>query len=283
MKRNLLLIFGLLPFFLFAQFQRDFVQAEIQFKNGENLKGWIYDDFAQSDKQSKADEKGSGYVTAVTTGTIVQTRYANFPTVLKKITYKVNYEDGQQQQFEDETIDFIITTKNSETYKYKTLKFIRPAFEKDGITLKMDTVNRDIWAPVLKEGKLNMYGYFTYSNYKRASWSEVYFQKENDDFAYQIFLPYKFHSKENHSKLIQTSIQNAFGDCSYFNNNIETITETFLNDLKTAFSPFSKQEGQEIKSYPKDQRQMIEYIILERRSYVPYSNIYDLYMQHCGQ
>ncbi len=283
MKLNLFLLFGICPFFLFAQFQRDFVQAEIQFKNGENLKGWIYDDFAQSDKQSKPDEKGSNGWTGVATTTIVESRYANFPTVLKKITYKKNYEDGQQQQFADETIDYITITKNSETFKYKTLKFIRPGFEKDGLTLKMDTIKRDIWAPVINEGKLKMYGYFTYSPYKRSSWSEVYFQKENDEYAYQLFLPYKFHSNENHTKLIQTAILNAFGDCSYILNNLEQITDTFYKDLKTAFSPYSKQEGQEIKSYPKDQRKMIEYEILERRSYVPYIKIYDLYMQQCLQ
>lgn len=283
MKRIFLLLFGIFPLFLFAQFQRDFVEAEIQFKNGEILKGWIYDEFAQSDIQSKPDEKGTKGWSGIAGGDVVTNRHANFPTVLKKITYKVNYDDGQQQLFDDETINFITTTKNSETSKYKRLKFIRPSFENDGINLKMDTVKRDIWAPVLKEGKLNMYGYFTYSNYKRSSWSEVYFQKENDEFAYQIFLPYKFHSSDNHKKLIQTAILNAFSDCSYMMNNIDQISQTFLAEIKVSFSPFSKEEGQEIKSYPKDQRDVIEYLILERRSYVPYQNLYNLYMQHCGQ
>lgn len=65
--------------------------------------------------------------------------------------------------------------------------------------------------------------------------------------------------------------------------NLETISYNFIEDLKKAFSPFTKEEGQLIKSYPKDQRQMIEYEVMEKRSYVPYFNLYNLYMQHCGQ
>jgi hypothetical protein len=283
MKQYLFYLFILIPIFVFSQFQRDFIEAEIHFKDGKILKGWIYDEFLQSDLRGKADEQGSKSWSGVTAGTIHPSRHANFPTVLKTIIFKENYEDGHQQKFTDDSIDFIETNRNTESFKYKTLNFIRPAIEKDGLTLKMDTINRNIWAPVIKEGKLNMYGYFTYSDYKRASWSEVYFKKDSDDFAYQIFLPYKLHSKENHSKLIQTAISNAFHDCPYMMNNIDQVSNLFLADLNIAFSAYSKEEGQEIKSYPKDQRDMIEYLILERRSYVPYQNLYNLYIQHCGQ
>lgn len=283
MKTIFLTLILLISLCSFGQIQRDFQKAEIHFKNGETLKGWIYDEFAQSDKQSKSDEKGSKYFTGTSTFDMAS-RYANFPTVLKKITYKENYDDGQQQQFTDDSIDFVIVNNPDGTSStYQTLQFIRPSLDEDKESIRMDTVNRKIWAPLLKEGKLKLYGFFTWQNYKRSSWSDVYFQFENEDYAYQFYLPHKIYKFDTHQNHAKKAIEQAFRNCPYFMENLETISSGFIEDLKNSFSSFTKEEGQLIKSYPKDQRQMIEYKVMEKRSYVPYFNLYNLYMQHCGQ
>jgi hypothetical protein len=275
------LLLFIFPYFLLAQFQRDFVPAEIKFQNGESLEGWIYDEFA-TPKPKKADHRGSGNVSGNSTFEI-GSRNAAFPTVLKKILFKENYEDGQQQSFDSETIDYIITkAPHSDEIKYKTLKFIRTGFEDDKITLKMDTVQRSIWAPVIHEGSLNMYGYFTMSEYKKGSWSEVYFQKEKEEYAYQIFLPYKIgYSSDTHKKLIRMGMKAAFNDCPYFEQNLEFILENFVEDLNKSFASLSSEDKNKIKSYPKDERPWVEYEIFESRSYIPYQNLYDLYLKQC--
>lgn len=293
MKPSFLLFLGLIPCLLFAQFQRDYVQAEIQFKNGENLKGWIYDDFAQNNWYGKSDAKKTNVINGgqasgsggyYSTTNFNNSATSTFQTIIKKIQYKVNKDDGQKLDYSSDSIEYVITTQpNGKITKYKTFQLVR-ADHRDDLNVKFDTVNRTMWSPVLKEGKINMYGYFNWLGVKNNSWSDVYFQKENEPYAVQILLSHKVvWGLKSHRNLIKAALIKVFGDCLHITENIEDLVDQYIIDFKHTRSGLSSAQKSEIKALPKNLRDQREFEIREERSFIPYLNLYNLYMQHCGK
>lgn len=280
-------LFCLLSFLFtsaFAQFERTFVQAEIQFKNGENLRGYIFDDFVQNDWYGKADHTKSIGMSANSSMGSYPTSSSTFQTIIKTIHYKVNANDGQQTDYSSDSIHYIITTQpKGKVTKYKTFQLIR-ANPMDDINVKFDTLNRIMWSPVRKEGKINMYGYFNWLGKKKNSWSDVYFQKEGEQYGVQILLTHKIiWGIESHRPFVKAALLKVFGDCSEFTQNIETIIDQYIEDFKTTRSGLNDEQKKQIKALPKDQRDRKEFEIREERSYLPYDNLLKTYYNYCGE
>src|SRR5690606_18613201 len=158
-------IIMLFSFSAFAQgFERGYVAADIHFKEGNVLSGYIYDDFAQNNNYGKPDSN-SGNVSFNVGGQMNMgtgpVKSSTFQTIIKTIHYKKGKDDSQQTDYSASDIDFITVNRNGTIAKYKTLKVKRVENE-DGV-IRIDTLKREIWAPVLKEGgKIDVYGYLTW-------------------------------------------------------------------------------------------------------------------------
>ncbi len=266
---------------LTAQFQRGYVKSEIHFKNGEILNGYIFDDFTQNDWYGKSDFSKTRLASAQTASISYPSVSGTFQTIIKTIHFKQIENDGQQTDYETENIDFIIANRNGEIQKYITSKVIRVNF-KDEEAVKFDTLQRNIWLPVKKEGKINMYGYYSFVS-KKNGWAEAYFQKNGEEYSINPLLTHKIMFGLNLQRpQIRASLLKIFNDCPKFEENIETIIDEYLEDFHKA-RKISKEEKSLIKKQPKEKRDRVEYEIRETRSFIPYENILTKYYNYCGE
>ncbi len=262
----------------YSQFQRGFEEAEIYFRNNQSIKGFIYDDFAQNDFYGKSDFKQTGSVSG-NSSIGAYPSIVSFQTIIKTIYFKQHETDGQQTGYPADSIDFITVSRSDEIQKYKTMKVIRADLKSQ--PLKFDTLNRLIWLPVLKEGKINMYGYYSWALKKSNGWAEVYFQREGEEYAVNPIQSHKLNvNAQRHG--IRASLLKIFNDCPKFEENIETIIDTYLQDFHEA-RKLTNEEKNKIKQQRKELRDMTEFEIREQNSYVPYENILNKYYEYCGQ
>jgi len=281
MKNLLFLLLTISLYSVKAQFKREFVKSEIHFKTNEILQGYIFDDFAQNDWYGKGDIEKTTVISGAGPSVGIPGSVNSFQTIIKTIHYKQNENDGQQIDYDSENIDFIIVYRNGETQKYKTSKVVRGNFE-DVEDVKFDTLNRNIWLPVRKEGKINMYGYYNWTISKGNGWAEVYFQRNGKEFSINPILTHKMvWGLKSQRPLIKASLLKIFNDCPEFEENIETIVDEYINDFYTARG-ISKEEKKQIKSQPKEKRDRVEYEIREKKSFMPYENILNKYNGYCG-
>jgi len=276
------LFFILIFSFSSAQFQRGYEKAEIHFKSGEILTGYIFDDFAQNDWYGKSDFKDgirvSGGAASFESPYIVST----FQTIIKTIHFKQNEDDGQQTDYDSQDIDYIIVDRNGESEKYKTTNIMRVHFQKEE-PIEFDTLKRNIWLPVKTEGKINMYGYYSWTASKKNGWAEVYFRNNTSEYAINPIQTHKFTLGLKPQKVaIKTSLLEVFHDCPKFKDNIDLIIDEFIDDFYKA-RDLPKDKKQYIKSQPKQTRDRIEYEIRTERSFIPYENILKKYYSYCPE
>jgi hypothetical protein len=275
-------------FFLFClqvvnaqTFVRDYAAAEIHFHSGDVKTGYIYDDFAQNDNYSKVGESTASvaWVSAVGNAGTPAAMSSTFQTIIKTIHYKVNKDDGQQTDYKSADIDYITVNRGDKIAKYKTLKVKRVENEK-GI-LRIDTLKREIWAPVLKEGgKINMYGYLTWENGKKHYWGEVYFKRADDDYAINLIKSNKIiFGLGSQEEDIAFGIRDVFRDCPSMVNNAQKLTEEYIDDFNEMQRDkgITSAEKKHIKSFPKEQRNTLLFELREKKCFVPYYNLIEKY------
>ena len=259
-----------------AQFQREFVDATIHFKNHEILQGYIFDDFKQNDWYGKFDSDKTAIVGETMN---YPTTTSSFQTIIKTILYKANADDGQQTPYDSKDIDFIIVNRNGQIQKYITTNVVRGNYK--GLEeVKFDTLNRNIWLPVKKEGKINMYGYYNWTIKKRNGWGEIYFQRNGEDFSINPILSHKLATLNGQRMLIKASLLKIFNDCPEFKQNIEQIIDEYINDFHKA-RQLTAEERKLIKSQSKKERDRFEFELKEKKSFVPYENILKKYNNYC--
>lgn len=281
MKKSLFLSLIISVISVHAQFQREFVKSEIHFKNNEVIQGYIFDDFAQNDWYGKSDLEKTGVISGNNSYIGFPITTSSFQTIIKTILYKENADDGQQIAYDSEDIDFIIVNRNGESQKYVTTKVMRGNF-KDLEEVKFDTLNRNIWLPVRKEGKINMYGYYNWTIKKGNGWGEVYFQRNGEEFSINPILSHKFLAGLNPQRmLIKASLLRIFNDCPEFEKDIETITDEYISDFYEA-RKLTKEEKKQIQSKSKEKRERTEYELRKKKSFIPYENILKKYYDYCG-
>lgn len=260
-------------------FERRYVNAEIYFKNHESVKGYIYDDFIQDASNHDYDFQQNGGWSANGVSFGYQTS-TSFQTIIKTIYFKQNLNDGQQIEYKSDSIDYITIHRNGNSQKYKTLNVLRAQWNVENVGF--DTLNKTIWSPVLKEGKINMYGYFTWRDRIGDGWAEVHFQRNDEKYAINPILSHKLTGLNAQRPQIKASLLKVFHDCPKFKENIETIIDEYIEDFHAA-RKLSKEEKASLKKKPKDLRDREEFIIREKRSFVPYENILNKYYAYCGQ
>jgi len=262
-----------------AQFQRGYEKAEIHFKSGEILTGYIFDDFAQNDWYGRSDfKKGTGIsaVESFNSPYIVST----FQTVINTIHFKQNKDDGQQTDYDSRDIDYIIVDRNGESEKYITTHIMWAHFQKEE-PIEFDTLTRNIWLPVKTEGKISMYGYYSWTVSKNNGWAEVYFRNNTSQYAINPIQSHKFTlGLKPQKSIIKASLLKVFSDCPKFKDNIDLIIDEFIDDFYDA-RDLPKDQKQYIKSQPKEMRDRTEYEIRSGRSFIPYQNILKKYYLYC--
>lgn len=280
--KNIFLLLLFISASIQAQFQRGYVLSEIHFKNGQILNGYIFDDFAQNDWYGKHDYKK----TSVISGQNVSVGYASasssFQPIIKTIHFKINENDGQQIDYDTDSINYISVNRQGNIQKYKTLKIRRSEWGVEE-NIKFDTLQRTIWGPVKKEGKINMYGYFNWMGTKKNSWSEVFFQRDGNQYAINPIHSNKAFISLNYQRpQIKASLLEIFNDCPRFVNDIENIIDDYLSDFSDA-QHLTKDDKKIIKNQPKENRDRFEFEIREKRSFMPYENILNKYYSYCGK
>lgn len=282
MKKVFYLLF-LISAFSNAQFKRGFVKSEIHFKNDEILSGYIYDDFAQNDWYGKGDFERTkiAYYEGLYDSNLYSA-VSDFQTIIKTINYKQNENDGQQLDIHSDSIKFIIVSRNGDIQKYITTKVVRSNFKNDE-PVKFDTLMRNIWLPIKKEGKINMHGFYMWKMKERNGWAEVYFQRNGEEYAINPVLSHKSMLGLKPQRLqIKASLLKIFNDCEKFKQNIESIVEEYIIDFHDA-KKISKEEREFIKSQPKEKQERTKYEIREKESFIPSENILSKYYSYCGE
>lgn len=282
MKTKLLVSIFFISVLTYSQFQRGFVPSEIHFKNGTIQTGFIYDDFGQNDNYGKSDYKSNSGINLNTSMGSYYT-FNSFNTIIKIIHFKETENSPQQTDFDSDSIEFINVTREKYQQKYKTVKVVRANLE-DDINVKFDTLKRVIWLPVREEGKVNMYGYFSWYGKKKNSWAEVYFQKQGNEFAINPIQTQKiFVGLEKQRPQIRASLLEIFGDCERFKSNIETIIDEYGKNFYSVRNSLSDEEKSMIKKQPKEKRDRMEFELREKKSFLPYENLLKKYYNDCGK
>src|SRR5690606_14881711 len=132
---------------------------------------------------------------------------------IKTIHYKKGKDDSQQTDYSASDIDFITVNRNGTIAKYKTLKVKRVENE-DGV-IRIDTLKREIWAPVLKEGgKIDVYGYLTWEAGEKYYWGEVYFKRADEEYVINLIKSHKIvFGLGSQKEDIAFGIKDLFKDC----------------------------------------------------------------------
>jgi len=263
------------------EFARGYEVAEIHFNNGDVKTGFIYDDFAQSNGYGKLEVFSGYWYQDEMYNVGIGFKSSTFQTIIKTIHYKVKRNDEQVTDYKTDEIDFITVKRARGTAitKYKTLKVKR--VEKENDVLRIDTLQRTIWAPVLKEGKISMYGYLTWEQSEKFYWGEVYFKREDDEYAINMIKSNKVVFGLGPQKQeIAYAIKDIFRDCPDMVNNADALTEAYIEDLHYRRS-LTAEDRKEIKTHDKDDQNMVRFIIREKKCFIPYFTLMDKYTTAC--
>lgn len=279
MKMKILITLLFLPIISYAQVASNgslfseglkFSEARIVFKDGHSENGFI-----------------KGFIDKSFTTFNYQTGFETLEKQLnltdKSFDFK-NTEEGVSRKLTNDEIDQITIVHSKAKFSTYQLYGMKTANSKG----KIVDLNRKIWLPVIKKGKVNILGFnIVNSNTGRYGETVVYLNRDGEDFAINPIDRNRinlFNLGKIDDKFVAT-LNEIFKDCPEFlssiNEDPKTFTEQITKRIKENRKEAEKQFKEDSKKLKGNDKKLLEMQIYEQFYISEYVRLIEDYLKFC--